>query len=104
MMTERPALEVNHEAIASLCQKWQVSRLALFGSILRPDFDPRRSDVDVLVSFQPEARVGLIAMERIRDELARVFGRRVDLLTPDGVQPDLLARIHSSSEVLYAHP
>ncbi|MEW5989476.1 MAG: nucleotidyltransferase domain-containing protein [Chloroflexota bacterium] len=47
--------KVPQEQIARFCQRWQITSLALFGSILRDDFRPD-SDIDVLVSFAPEAR------------------------------------------------
>jgi hypothetical protein len=53
--TISPKVEVSEEAITSFCQHWKITEFALFGSILRDDFRPD-SDVDVLVSFAPEAK------------------------------------------------
>ncbi len=55
MTTISPKVEVSEEAITSFCQHWKITEFALFGSILRDDFRPD-SDVDVLVSFAPEAK------------------------------------------------
>jgi len=41
------------DAIADACRRHQVLRMHLFGSALRDDFDPARSDLDLLVEFQP---------------------------------------------------
>ncbi|MDK1029411.1 MAG: nucleotidyltransferase domain-containing protein [Anaerolineae bacterium] len=41
----------------SFCQRYHVKRLALFGSVLRKDFN-QNSDVDVLASFDPSAQIG----------------------------------------------
>jgi predicted nucleotidyltransferase len=59
--------------------------LALFGSVLRDDFRPD-SDVDVLVTFAPEAHHGLFDLVDMEDELSVIFGRRVDLVERPGVE------------------
>ena len=41
------------DAIAVACRQHRVLRMHLFGSVLRDDFDPSRSDLDLLVEFQP---------------------------------------------------
>jgi uncharacterized protein len=73
-------LQIPKDAIAAFCRRHRIRRLALFGSIVRDDFRPE-SDVDVLVEFEPGARVGLrfFAIER---ELSEILGRQVDLNTP----------------------
>lgn len=66
--------------IAEFCRRHRIRRLALFGSALRDDFTPE-SDIDVLVEFEPGARVGL-SFFSMQDELAEILGRKVDLNTP----------------------
>jgi hypothetical protein len=66
--------------IASFCKKHHIRRLALFGSVLRPDFGPE-SDIDILVEFEPDHIPGL-AFFGMQDELSKIFGRKVDLNTP----------------------
>ena len=51
-------IEIPTDVVADFCQRNKIRRLALFGSVLREDFTPE-SDVDVLVEFEPDARVGL---------------------------------------------
>ena len=77
-MTAR--IEVPAEGIVAFCERWRVSELALFGSVVRDDFDPE-SDVDVLVSFDLGARHTLFYIVRMETGLSGVFGRRVDLVT-----------------------
>jgi predicted nucleotidyltransferase len=48
-----PLFDRNREAITELCLRHGVRRLEAFGSILRSDFDAGRSDVDILVEFDP---------------------------------------------------
>ena len=73
------------DAIERLCRKYQVAELSVFGSALRPDFR-KDSDIDLLVLFQPKARIGLEfwALER---ELSEVIGRKVDLVPKEGLKP-----------------
>ena len=78
-------LAVDRETLAALCRRWQIERLELFGSVLRDDFRPD-SDVDVLVTFAPEAHHGLFAFARMEEELTALVGRKVDLLTRQSVE------------------
>jgi predicted nucleotidyltransferase len=73
--------------IAAFCRRWNVSELALFGSVLRDDFLPD-SDIDVLVSFKPGAAVRLHDLLRMEAELSALFGRKVDLGTRRSVESD----------------
>jgi uncharacterized protein len=86
MATTRPlAIEVPHERIAEFCRKWNVQRLAFFGSVVRDDFGPE-SDVDVLVEFRNNQTPGLRFFATMPDELSAILGgRRVDLLTFHGL-------------------
>jgi len=74
-------ITIDHERIVEFCRRNRVRRLSLFGSVLRDDFGPA-SDVDVPVEFEPEATVGYFSMSRMGQDLAEMFGRRVDLRTP----------------------
>ncbi len=67
------------QAIAELCKRHHVRRLALFGSVLRDDIRPD-SDVDLLVEFEPGKTPGL-AFFGMEIELSELLGRRVDLNT-----------------------
>jgi predicted nucleotidyltransferase len=71
--------------IAEFCKRWNVSEFAIFGSALRGDFRSD-SDIDVLVSFAPQAHVTLFDMVRMQDELKTIFGREVDLISKRGVE------------------
>jgi predicted nucleotidyltransferase len=99
-MAECP-IEIPTEEIAAFCQQHQISSLALFGSVLRDDFGPE-SDVDVLVEFQPDAMVGLLALSRMRRELATLLQRPVDLVPKTGLKPKIRDAVLDSAEVLYA--
>jgi len=68
-------------SIRDYCQAHAISRLRLFGSATRDDFDPLRSDVDLLVEYETGNHPGLDHF-RIAEELSELFGRKVDLNTP----------------------
>jgi predicted nucleotidyltransferase len=91
--------------IADFCRRWKVTELALFGSVLRGDFGPD-SDVDVLVSFAPDAHWSLFDLVTMQDELRAIFGREVDLLQRVAVErsENYIRRksILSNLEVIYA--
>jgi hypothetical protein len=100
-------LSLPYEQIAEFCRKWNVTEFALFGSVLRDDFRPD-SDVDVLVTWAPEARISLFDYGPMRDELEAMFGRRVDLVSKEGIQESRnwirKKEILGSARVIYANP
>jgi predicted nucleotidyltransferase len=97
-------LAVPEDAVAAFCGRWKITELAVFGSALREDFRPD-SDVDVLVTFSADARWGLFDMVRMKDDLAGILGREVDLVTRRGVEqgrnPLRRQAILSSAEPIY---
>ncbi len=72
-------------ALAAFCERWLITELALFGSVLRPDFRPD-SDVDFLVTFAPDAPWSLVDHVTMTDELETLLDRPVDVLTRRGVE------------------
>jgi predicted nucleotidyltransferase len=81
MATSDLPIAIDREKLAVLCHARGVKNLRLFGSILRNDFDPEKSDVDILVEYLPGKHPGL-AHFGFQDELASMLGRNVDLCTP----------------------
>ncbi len=69
----------------TFCRRWRVAELSLFGSVLREDFRPD-SDVDILISFAPRAEPSLLDHVAMQEELAELFGRRVDLVTRPAIE------------------
>ena len=78
--TRELAIPIPHEEIAAFCRKWGIKRLSFFGSIVRDDFDPERSDVDVLVELRPDTKARGLEYFGAEIELSEIFGRKVDLL------------------------
>jgi len=97
-------IDANRAEIVQLCRTYRVRRLDVFGSATREDFDPTRSDVDLLVEFEPDPRLN--AFHRymdLREELSRLLGRPVDLVMPSAVQNRYFRQeIEATREPLYA--
>lgn len=74
-------LGISRDHLAEFCQRHHIRKLSFFGSVLRDDFTAD-SDIDVLVEFEPDVRVGLIRLMGIELELSQLIGRKVDLNTP----------------------
>ena len=88
--------------LATFCRRWKVVELALFGSVLRDDFTPE-SDVDVLVTFVPDAKVSLFDMAQMQIELQAIFKRPVDILEKDALRnPYRKREILGTAQVVYA--
>ncbi len=96
------ALPIDRNHIARFCQRWRIREFALFGSALREDFGPK-SDVDVLVTFDAGAPWSLWDLTAMRDELAAMFGRNVDLVEKRAIKnPYRRRQILDHYEVIHA--
>jgi predicted nucleotidyltransferase len=93
----------NLPALRALCQRFHVRRLDVFGSAATGRFDPIRSDLDFLVEFEPMPPEPYAkACQGLREGLARLFGRPIDLLTEGAlVNPYLRSQIESEKRTLY---
>ncbi|MBI3802037.1 MAG: nucleotidyltransferase family protein [Deltaproteobacteria bacterium] len=93
-------IPVDREKIAEFCQRWKITEFALFGSVLRDDFRPD-SDVDVLVTFVPDAEWSLFDIVDMQEELKQIFSREVDLVERKAVEQseNYIRRKHILSSV-----
>jgi predicted nucleotidyltransferase len=90
------------EKISAFCKRWKVVELALFGSVLRTDFRPD-SDVDVLVTFSKDAKIGLFELVRMEQDLEEIFHRPVDIVEKDALDnPFRRHDILNTAQVIYA--
>lgn len=87
--------------IAELCKKNKVRELSLFGSRVRGDNRPD-SDYDLLVDFDPDARISLFDFARTQVELEELIGSRVDLVDKKGLKPLIRDEVLAEAEVIYA--
>jgi predicted nucleotidyltransferase len=78
-------IPIPEEKIAEFCGRWKITELALFGSVLREGFRPD-SDVDVLVTFAPEAAWSLWDHLTMQEELSAILGRKVDLVSRRAIE------------------
>ena len=100
----RSRLGISDAELAGFCQLWQITELSLFGSALRDDFRAD-SDIDLLVTFAPDARWSLIDHVKIEEELSALLGRKVDLISKRGVERSenwiIRQSILESAELVY---
>ena len=96
-------LKVSLEAIAQFCQRWNIIEFALFGSVLRDDFRPADSDVDVLVTYDSSHRLTLSHLLGMQEEIEDLFHRCVDLVEKKQLKnPYLRSNILKTYRVIYA--
>jgi uncharacterized protein len=102
-VTKNP-MEYKRRELETLCERHGVERLALFGSALRDDFDPEKSDLDFSVTFSPMSpERHAAAYFGLLDDLEELFGRRVDLVEIVAVRNPYLRRsIEEEQETVYA--
>ncbi|WP_017302986.1 nucleotidyltransferase family protein [Spirulina subsalsa] len=97
---------LDYDCIVAACQKWKIIEFALFGSVLRDDFQPDRSDVDVLVVFHRDAHWTLFDLVDIEDDFKKILGRDVDLVERESIEksdnPFRKQEILNSLKVIYA--
>lgn len=85
--------------LENLCQRYHIQKLALFGSILRDDFNADR-DLDLLVEFEPGYTPGF-GFINLQDELSQLFKRKVDLNTPQCLSRYFRDRVLAEAQTLY---
>ncbi len=98
-------VSIPRKRLAEFCRRWKIRELALFGSVLRADFHAS-SDIDLLVSFSPKAKVSLFDLVRMQNELKEIFGREVDLVERRAIEKseNYIRRksILNNTKVIYA--
>ena len=75
-----------------LLDEFSVKSISVFGSVVRGEDRPD-SDIDILVEFDPNARIGFFAFARLQRRLSDILGRPVDLVTPDALHEAMKSRI-----------
>ncbi|MBE9203462.1 nucleotidyltransferase domain-containing protein [Synechocystis salina LEGE 06099] len=78
-------LKISQQTLAELCQQWHISELALFGSALTEEFN-EDSDINLLVSFAPDARQGLLTLAKIKHQFEEILHRKVDLVVKAAIE------------------
>lgn len=94
-------VSVPHDKIQDFCRRHSIRKLAFFGSVVRADFQPG-SDIDVLVEFGPESKVGFFELFDMEQELSRLLGgRKVDLNTPNSLSKYFRQQALDEAQVEY---
>jgi hypothetical protein len=97
-------IQAHLDEIAGLCRRYNVRRLAAFGSIVRSDYDPLHSDADFLVEFEPvPVAVRMRNYLDLRAALGALLSRPVDLVEDGAIRnPYILRNLSEQQQVLYA--
>jgi predicted nucleotidyltransferase len=93
-------IDIPEREIERFCRRHHIRRLSLFGSVLRDDFR-LDSDVDVLIEFDENQHVGLMAFAAMQAELSSILGRQVHLSTPGFISESIRDHVIQSAQVQY---
>jgi len=96
-------ITLNKVLLEEVCKKNRVEFLGVFGSVARGD-GRLDSDVDVLIRFSPQVKIGYFKLYDIEREIANSFGRRIDLVTQDALSPYIRDRVYSELQSIYGQP
>jgi hypothetical protein len=94
-------VEVDETKLADLCLQYHVRELSVFGSVARGEMRSD-SDIDLLVEFLPDANVGLIEHAGLMLDLERLLGKKVDLVSKNGLKPRIRSAILADARLVYA--
>lgn len=100
-MTIAPQLVVSDSEMTVICQRYHVRELSIFGSAARGELKPN-SDVDLLVDFEPQARIGLLELAGLIEDLSALIGRPVDVAVKPALKPLVRSEVLADARVLYA--
>lgn len=100
-MTLISGIELPLDRISEVCKRYGVRELSVFGSAARTDMQPA-SDIDLLVDFEPGARIGLVKFALLSEEFQALLGRSVDLVTKQGLKPGVRPHVLREAQVVYA--
>ena len=94
-------IRIPKEEIEQFCQRHNIRKLSLFGSVLREDFTPE-SDIDFLVEFEPGKTPGYFKIVSMEMELSELLeGRKIDLRTPNELSVYFRDRVMAEAVVQY---
>ena|ERR1700758_119282 len=93
-------IEVDDAALAAICARYGIAELTVFGSQARGTARPD-SDIDILYVLRPGRKLGW-EIEQLSEDLARLFGRKVDLVSLRALHPRLKPAVLAEAWLLYA--
>jgi predicted nucleotidyltransferase len=93
--------QVDEASLADLCRRYRVRELSFFGSAARGEMRPD-SDIDMLVEFLPDAEIDLVDFAGLMLDLSHLLGRKVDLVSKNGLKPLIRVAVLEEARPLYA--
>ena len=90
----------NLAALEKPLREYGLSSLALFGSMVR-GAARNDSDIDVLIEVAPDARFSLIDLVSVKEFLEEHLGRKVDVITKEGLNPDIRDRVLREAQAVF---
>lgn len=99
-MVTIPGVDIDEQRLSEICDRYGIAELKIFGSQARGTAGPG-SDIDVLYALRPGRRLGW-EIEELTDELAELFGRRVDLVSLRALHPMLRPAVMAEARPVYA--
>ena len=93
-------IKIPKNKVDDFCKRYFIIKLSFFGSVLRDDFN-KNSDIDVLVEFKKNKGPGLLGLARMERELTKLFGRKVDLKTPNEISRYFKKTVFSLAQTEY---
>jgi len=78
-------IQISEDQLSSICNKYLIKELSIFGSALRKDFD-EDSDIDLLIEFKPEAAVSLFDLIDVKEDFEKLFGREIDIISKNAIK------------------
>ena len=92
---------VDETRLADLCQRYHVKELSVFGSAARGQMKTD-SDIDLLVEFLPDSQVDLVDYAGLMLDLSSLLGRKVDLVSKNGLNPLIRDSVLREARLGYA--
>ena len=81
-------------------QEQPISKAWIFGSFSRGE-ETVESDIDIMVSFLPDAKVGLFKFYQIKEDLENLTGRSIDLVTETSLMPFAIESVMADRKLIY---
>ena len=99
-MLNKIDLRISRERLVDFCKRNGIRKLSLYGSVLKKTMRPD-SDIDLLVEFYDARLPGFFSLCRMENELCDLFGRKVDLRTPQELSRYFRDEVLRTAEVQY---
>ncbi|OLZ08991.1 nucleotidyltransferase family protein [Sulfobacillus thermosulfidooxidans] len=96
-----PVIVQHLDALRALCEQEQISQCVIFGSATRTDFRAGISDVDIIVTFEPDQVVTAFRLSRLAQTISQIVGHSVDLHTWSEIHPKIQSIIKRNGVTIF---